>query len=153
MKFYLWKPLYDERLSPNNSGRLVLFKFRIKNIPSVSHWLIYSAANHKESAELFVFFWLVHFDPLPTTAHKLSAEELWPLEIANFQGHAVFVKSFVCPIWTLRIVCLLECAAFLSISLPPFCTATTWKFLVKRFIEEMSYVFLFALFFHHRSFS
>ena len=41
-----------------------------------------------------------------STAHKLSAE------VANFQGHAVSVKTFVCLLWTLRIVYILECAAF-----------------------------------------
>ena len=35
---------------------------------------------------------------------------------------------------------------FLNISSPLFCTTTTWNFLVERFIEEMSYVFLSAFF-------
>lgn len=34
----------------------------------------------------------------------------------------------------------------LLVSLPSFCTSMTWKFLVKRFMEEMLYVFLFTCF-------
>ena len=34
----------------------------------------------------------------------------------------------------------------LCISLPLFCTTATWNYLVTRFVEEMSYVFLFDFF-------
>ena len=44
---------------------------------------------------------------------------------------------------------LISKKATLYISLPLFCTTTTWNFqkLVTRFLDEMSYVFLFNFFF------
>lgn len=101
------------------------FNFRIKNQHpkrlSLVYLFCYQSQPKKElnqsqrfswplgkQAVKAVFFWL---GALRSTSHsclQLSAAESWQLEISNFQGHAVFVKTFFYLFWTFWIAYLLD---------------------------------------------
>ena len=74
-------------------------------------------------------------------SNKGNAGECWKTTIdlisktSNFARAAHFFCTFLC-----------HCFAWLQ-------RETSWKFLVARFMEEMSYVFSFLFFFHYGSFS